>query len=258
MPAMPAMDASSGLCGARSAAGATSGGAGKARRSVLPLAVRNPQALFDPSNRKPPMYIARDSIRRGEMLGRPVVLPADPDPIVQDFRTMQVASEQPYIYRLSKLGVEANRRGRGVEFADRVAALIFGGTRGWNQGDLLDDAVADAGLNLAALDAAWDLVKGWSIEEQQALRDTVPSEGLDAPAPGGGTVGQLAHRVLDIAAAGLAARGEVNSMGDNEVGFLEPLRRIAKSGKSPAHDLLDRYEGPWGGDLSKIYDELSF
>jgi glutamate--cysteine ligase len=109
-----------------------------------------------------------------------------------------------------------------------------------------------------ALDAAWDLVKGWSIEEQQLLRDAVPSEGLDAPAPGGGTVGQLADRVLDIAAAGLAARGEVNSMGDNEVGFLEPLRRIAKSGKSPAHDLLDRYEGPWGGDLSKIYDELSF
>ena len=109
-----------------------------------------------------------------------------------------------------------------------------------------------------ALDAAWDLVKNWSIEEQQTLRDAVPSEGLDAPAPGGGTVGDLAHQVLDIAAAGLAARGEVNSMGDNEVGFLEPLRRIAKSGKSPAHDLLDRYEGPWGHDLSKIYDELSF
>lgn len=109
-----------------------------------------------------------------------------------------------------------------------------------------------------ALDAAWDLVKNWSIEEQQTLRDAVPSEGLDAPAPGGGTVGDLAHQVLDIAAAGLAARGEVNSMGDNEVGFLEPLRRIAKSGKSPAHDLLDRYEGAWGHDLSKIYDELSF
>ena len=45
---------------------------------------------------------------------------------------------------------------------------------------------------------------------------------------------------------------------DNEVGFLEPLRRIAKSGKSPAHDLLDRYEGPWDHDLSRIYDELSF
>ncbi|WP_432769085.1 MAG: glutamate--cysteine ligase [Sphingopyxis sp.] len=109
-----------------------------------------------------------------------------------------------------------------------------------------------------ALDAAWDLVKGWSIAEQQALRDAVPRDGLDAPAPGGGTLGQLATHVLDIAAAGLAARGEVNSMGDNEVGFLEPLRQIVKRGKSPAHDLLDRYEGAWNHDLAKIYDELSF
>ncbi|WP_337848007.1 DsbA family protein [Sphingomonas sp.] len=123
-------------------------------RVVLPLAVRNPQALFDPANRKPPRYIAMDSMRRGEMLGRPVVLPADPDPIVQDFRTMEVAREQPYIYRLSKLGVEANRRGRGVELADRVAALIFGGSKGWDKGDLLANAVASAGLDLAELDAA--------------------------------------------------------------------------------------------------------
>ncbi len=110
----------------------------------------------------------------------------------------------------------------------------------------------------SALDAAWDVVKDWSIEEQQALRDAVPSEGLCAAAPGGGTVRELADRILDIAAAGLAARGEVNSMGDNEVGFLEPLRRIAASGISPAHDLLNRFNGPWAGDLSHLYDELSF
>lgn len=144
-------------------------------RVVLPLAVRNPQTLFDPANRKPPLYIARDSIRRGEMLGRPVVLPADPDPIVQDFRTMQVASEQPYIYRLSKLGVEATRRGRGVEFADRVAALIFGGTRGWDKGDLLHDAVADAGLDLAELDAA--IADGDHLEEIARNQDALDAAG---------------------------------------------------------------------------------
>jgi glutamate--cysteine ligase len=109
-----------------------------------------------------------------------------------------------------------------------------------------------------ALDAAWDVVKDWSIEEQQALRDAVPRDGLRAAAPGGGTVGELATRVLDIAADGLAARGEVNSMGDNEVGFLEPLRRIAARGKSPADDLLDSYHGAWNGDLSHLYEELSF
>lgn len=144
-------------------------------RVVLPLAVRNPQALFDPTNRKPPMYIARDSIRRGEMLGRPVVFPTDPDPIVQDFRTMEVAKEQPYIYRLSKLGVEANRRGRGMEMADRVAALIFGGTRGWDRGDLLKDAVADAGLDLDTLDAA--IAEGDHLEEIERNQEALDAAG---------------------------------------------------------------------------------
>ena len=144
-------------------------------RVVLPLAVRNPDALFDPSNRKPPMYIVRDSIRRGDMLGRPVVYPLDPDPIVQDFRTMEVAKDQPHIYRLSKLGVEANRRGRGVELADRVAALIFSGTRGWDRGGLLKDAVADAGLDLAELDAAIDA--GDHLEEIARNQDALDAAG---------------------------------------------------------------------------------
>lgn len=146
-----------------------------ALRVVLPLAVRNPEALFDPANRKPPMYIARDSIRRGEMLGRPIVFPTDPDPIVQDFRTMAVAKEQPYIYRLSKLGVEANRRGRGVELADRVAALIFGGTRGWDKGDLLKNAVADAGLDLEDLDAA--IEDGDHLEEIERNHQALDAAG---------------------------------------------------------------------------------
>lgn len=146
-----------------------------ALRVVLPLAVRNPEALFDPANRKPPMYIARDSIRRGEMLGRPIVFPTDPDPIVQDFRTMAVAKEQPYIYRLSKLGVEANRRGRGVELADRVAALIFGGTRGWDKGDLLKNAVADAGLDLEDLDAA--IEDGDHLEEFERNHQALDAAG---------------------------------------------------------------------------------
>ncbi|MCL9998616.1 MAG: DsbA family protein [Erythrobacter sp.] len=144
-------------------------------RVVLPLAVRNPQALFDPANRKPPRYIAMDSARRGEMLGRPIVLPADPDPIVQDFRTMAVAKDQPYINRLTRLGVEANRRGRGVELADRVAALIFGGTKGWDQGDLLKDAVADAGLDLAELDAA--IADGDHLAEIERNQDALNAAG---------------------------------------------------------------------------------
>ncbi|MEL7217506.1 MAG: DsbA family protein [Pseudomonadota bacterium] len=144
-------------------------------RVVLPLAVRDPDALFDVSNRKPTKYIVLDSIRRGEMLGRPVVYPLQPDPVVQDFKTMRVASEQPYIYRLAKLGVEANRRGRGIEFADRVGELIFSGTRGWDQGDMLARAVAGAGLDLAQLDAV--IEGGDHLKEIERNQDALDAAG---------------------------------------------------------------------------------
>ena len=123
-------------------------------RPVLPLAVRFPEALFDPNDRRAPMYIVRDSMRRGEMLGRPVIYPLSPDPVVQDFATMKVAEEQPYIFRLTKLGVEAARRGKGLEFAGRVSAEIFGGTKDWHKGHVLSDAAQAAGLSLTEMDAA--------------------------------------------------------------------------------------------------------
>ncbi|NBU83132.1 MAG: glutamate--cysteine ligase [Sphingomonadaceae bacterium] len=109
-----------------------------------------------------------------------------------------------------------------------------------------------------ALDAAWDLVKHWTIEDHQRLRDAVPKQGLNAKLPDGRTLNDLAKQVLDIAAAGLTARGQINSMGDNESGFLNPLRQIVDSGKSPAQLLLEKYETEWKGDLSKVYDEMSF
>ena len=82
-----------------------------------------------------------------------------------------------------------------------------------------------------ALDAAWDLVKGWSIEERQALRDSVPKLGLDAPIAGGRKLRDIAAQVLDIASSGLASRARLNSSGDNETGFLEPLRDVVARGK---------------------------
>ena len=109
-----------------------------------------------------------------------------------------------------------------------------------------------------ALDAAWDLVRHWSIEEREALRHAVPRQALDSPVPGGGTVRDLAARVLDIAAAGLTERAELNAAGDNEGGFLDPLREVVASGKTFADRMLDRYHGDWNGDVRHIYEEYSF
>ena len=121
-------------------------------RPVLPIAVRDKGALFTDDPRRV-RYIMLDMVRRAEFLGMPFDRPS-PDPVVQDLETFEVAPEQPYIHRLTGLGVEAERRGKGLDFAFHVSALIWGGTRGWNEGDKLATAVAKAGLDLAEMDAA--------------------------------------------------------------------------------------------------------
>jgi glutamate--cysteine ligase len=110
----------------------------------------------------------------------------------------------------------------------------------------------------SALDAAWDEVKHWTMEEREALRSAVPAQGLRASIPGGGTLLDLAGRIVDISSAGLTTRNRLNSSGDNESGFLDPLREIVASGQTQADVLLARYHGAWDKDVKRVYEEMSF
>ena len=109
-----------------------------------------------------------------------------------------------------------------------------------------------------ALDAAWDEVKHWTIEDHQRIRDEVPRLALGARGPRGRTLRELGKRILDIAHAGLAARRRFNAAGDDETGFLAPLHEIVASGKVPAQRLLDLYNGEWGGDLDRVYEAMRY
>lgn len=100
-----------------------------------------------------------------------------------------------------------------------------------------------------ALDAAWDLVKGWTAADRQALRDAVPARGL-AAAIGGRGLQSVAADALKIAEAGLVARG----LGE-EI-FLAPLARVVETGRSPADELIALQDGAWGGDLSRCFTEV--
>ena len=109
-----------------------------------------------------------------------------------------------------------------------------------------------------ALDAAWNLVKHWHIDGREKLRHDVPRLALDAITPDGETMRDFAGRVLDISGEGLTRRARLNSAGDNEGGFLDPLRDVVTTGMTPADRLLHKYETEWGGDVSRIYEEFSF
>jgi len=121
-------------------------------RPVLPIAVRTKETLFT-GDRRRVQYIVIDAVRRAEFLGMKLGMPS-PDPIVQDMATFEVAAEQPYIYRLTGLGIEAERRGKGVDLAFHVSHLIWSGEPNWNEGAKLAEAVAKADLDLAEMEAA--------------------------------------------------------------------------------------------------------
>jgi len=122
-------------------------------RPVRPLAVRDP-AFFERVNPLWPPYLLRDTKRIADFLGLDFGWPR-PDPVVQDLANRRIPAEQPYIHRLTRLGVEAARRGRGLAFLDEVSRVIWGGkVVSWHEGSHLADAAARAGLALGELDAA--------------------------------------------------------------------------------------------------------
>jgi len=108
-----------------------------------------------------------------------------------------------------------------------------------------------------ALDAAWDLVKDWTREERAELRVAVPRRGIHTPFRNG-TVLDAAARVVEIASAGLAARGIAGSRAADETGFLDPLRRVVDGGLSPADELLARFNGPWAGSVDPVFTESAY
>ena len=120
-------------------------------RPVYPLAIREPE-FFKRSHANWLRYTFTDMFRVAQFHGIPFG-PPRPDPIVQDIRTRKIAEEQPYIFRLTRLGQTAARRGKSPAFCDEVSQLIWGGAENWHEGDHLSGAATRAGLDLIELDA---------------------------------------------------------------------------------------------------------
>lgn len=110
-----------------------------------------------------------------------------------------------------------------------------------------------------ALDGAWDLVKGWDAETREELRVAAGRDGLQAQV-GSLKMHDLAREVVALSEAGLKARGRSGAGGmvPDETHFLNTLKESIESGKVPADELLDKYNGEWVGDLTRIYQEYSY
>jgi glutamate--cysteine ligase len=109
----------------------------------------------------------------------------------------------------------------------------------------------------AALDAAWDLVKDWTLPEREALRLDVPRTALKTPFRGT-TVRELALETLKIAGHGLRRRARLNARGVDEAMFIEPLVEIALANQTPAERKLELFHGPWQGSVDPAFREFAY
>jgi len=120
-------------------------------RIVLPIAIRIP-GFFKQVNPLWPPYLLRDTFRIAQMNNIPYRWPR-PDPIVMDMGTREVAEDQPYIHRVSRLGAAAERMGRGLAFVRAASHAIWSGeVDNWHEGDHLTRALERAGLDAAEVE----------------------------------------------------------------------------------------------------------
>ncbi|MEO1790090.1 MAG: glutamate--cysteine ligase [Pseudomonadota bacterium] len=110
-----------------------------------------------------------------------------------------------------------------------------------------------------ALDAAWDLAKGWDAETRDALRVAASVDGLDAKV-GDVSLYEVAKEVVSIAEAGLRARARPGAGGliPDETHFLNALSESIETRQVPADELIAQYNGAWDGDVTKVFAAYSY
>ena len=107
------------------------------------------------------------------------------------------------------------------------------------------------------LEAAWDLVKDWNAQERQNLRDQVPRLGFKATIHGRSVL-DLATDTLRLAQRGLARRRRFDPAGHDEARYLRELQDYVARGITPAEELLEKFHGPWGGNVEPVFREYAY
>ncbi len=109
----------------------------------------------------------------------------------------------------------------------------------------------------SALGAAWDVARGWSEEEREALRGDAAKLGFKAEV-GGRSVQEIALEVLEISRQGLRARARLGNLKEDETTYLDPLAKIAKSGITMGEFTAQQYLGEFGEDAKKLFDACKY
>lgn len=91
-----------------------------------------------------------------------------------------------------------------------------------------------------ALDAAWDLVKRWTLTERWQHRTDVARDALETRVPGGFRTAELARELLAAARHGLESQARAAGHPSESV-YLDALARYTERGIAPADEALAWY-----------------
>jgi glutamate--cysteine ligase len=108
-----------------------------------------------------------------------------------------------------------------------------------------------------ALNGAWEMVKDWSADERQKLRDDVPQRGFKAEIRNT-NIYTLAQETLRLSRRGLEKRARLDRNGRDETRFLRPLEEIVARGITPAEELLEKYFNEWNESVAPLYDQYAY
>jgi len=108
-----------------------------------------------------------------------------------------------------------------------------------------------------SLEAAWDLVKNWTAEERQKLRDDVPKLGFAARVAGHDVL-HLAKTTIALARKGLARRRRLDAGGEDERRYLRPIEEYVARGITPAEELLEKFHGAWDRSVEPVFTEYAY
>ena len=110
-----------------------------------------------------------------------------------------------------------------------------------------------------SLDSAWDICKNWDANTREEMRIAASEEGIAAKTNGLSLL-DLARELIDISRAGLKNRARPGNGGlvPDECHFLNAIEEVIETGKSPACELIDKYNNEWQKDLKNVYRDCAY
>ncbi len=110
-----------------------------------------------------------------------------------------------------------------------------------------------------SLDSAWDICKNWDANTREEMRVAASEEGIAANTNGISLL-DLARELIDISRAGLKNRARPGNGGlvPDECHFLNAIEEVLETGKSPACELIDKYNNEWQKDLKNVYRDCAY